>query len=76
MARSVFVEDRRVVEDAATGSAAGPLMAYAHARTGAARLAIDQGVAMGRPSRLVCEAAERVRFVGDIVPLFYATLLL
>jgi predicted PhzF superfamily epimerase YddE/YHI9 len=51
-------------------------MAYAHARTGAARLAIDQGVAMGRPSRLVCEAAERVRVAGDVVALFDATLLL
>ena len=75
-ARSFFVEDRHVAEDPATGSAAGPLMAYAHTRTGAARLAIDQGVAMGRPSRLVCEAGERVRVAGDVVPLFDATLLL
>jgi trans-2,3-dihydro-3-hydroxyanthranilate isomerase len=75
-ARSFFVEGNRAAEDPATGSAAGPLMAYAHARTGAARLEIDQGVAMGRPSRLLCEAGERVRVAGDVVPLFDATLLL
>ena len=61
------------LEDPATGSAAGPLMAYAHARTGVARLAIDQGVAMGRASRLLCEAGERVRVAGDAVVVFEAT---
>src|SRR6185312_2652092 len=72
-ARSFFVDGRSVVEDPATGSAAGPLMAYAHARTGVARLAIDQGVAMGRASRLLCEAGERVRVAGDAVVVFEAT---
>ena len=48
-------------------------MAYANARTGAARLTIDQGVAMGRPSRLLCEAGERVRVAGDAVVVFQAT---
>jgi trans-2,3-dihydro-3-hydroxyanthranilate isomerase len=72
-ARSFFVEGAAVVEDPATGSAAGPLMAYASARTGAARLTIDQGVAMGRPSRLLCEAGERVRVAGDAVVVFQAT---
>jgi trans-2,3-dihydro-3-hydroxyanthranilate isomerase len=66
-ARSFFVDGRSVVEDPATGSAAGPLMAYASARTGAARLAIDQGVAMGRASRLLCESGDRVRVSGDAV---------
>jgi trans-2,3-dihydro-3-hydroxyanthranilate isomerase len=73
-ARSFFVSGAAVEEDPATGSAAGPLMAYAHARTGAARLRIDQGVAMGRASRLECEAGERVRISGDAVVVFDATL--
>jgi trans-2,3-dihydro-3-hydroxyanthranilate isomerase len=41
-------------EDPGTGSAAGPLMAHLHARTGIEALEIDQGVEMGRPSRLSC----------------------
>jgi trans-2,3-dihydro-3-hydroxyanthranilate isomerase len=72
-ARSFFLDGGAVLEDPATGSAAGPLMAYASARTGAARLAIDQGVAMGRASRLVCEAGERVRVAGDAVVVFETT---
>jgi trans-2,3-dihydro-3-hydroxyanthranilate isomerase len=72
-ARGFFVDGPAVMEDPATGSAAGPLMAYAHARTGASRLAIDQGVAMGRASRLLCEAGERVRVAGDAVVVFEAT---
>jgi trans-2,3-dihydro-3-hydroxyanthranilate isomerase len=72
-ARSFFVEGAAVLEDPATGSAAGPLMAYASARTGATRLTIAQGVAMGRPSRLLCEAGERVRVAGDAVVVFEAT---
>jgi trans-2,3-dihydro-3-hydroxyanthranilate isomerase len=59
--------DELVAEDPATGSAAGPLCAYLHERTGAARVDIEQGVAMGRPSRLLCEAGERVRVAGDVV---------
>jgi trans-2,3-dihydro-3-hydroxyanthranilate isomerase len=72
-ARSFFLDGAAVLEDPATGSAAGPLMAYASARTGAARLAIDQGVAMGRASRLLCEAGERVRVAGDAVVVFETT---
>jgi trans-2,3-dihydro-3-hydroxyanthranilate isomerase len=72
-ARGFFLDGAAVFEDPATGSAAGPLMAYAHERTGAARLAIDQGVAMGRASRLSCEAGERVRVTGDAVVVFEAT---
>jgi trans-2,3-dihydro-3-hydroxyanthranilate isomerase len=72
-ARSFFVDGPSVLEDPATGSAAGPLMAYAHARTRVERLAIDQGVAMGRASRLLCEAGERVRVAGDVVVVFEAT---
>jgi len=52
-------------EDPATGSAAGPLMAYLHARAGAERLTIDQGIEMGRPSRLDCAVeGSRVRIGG------------
>jgi trans-2,3-dihydro-3-hydroxyanthranilate isomerase len=72
-ARSFFLDGATALEDPATGSAAGPLMAYAHARTGVERIAIDQGVAMGRPSRLVCEAGERVRVGGDVVLVFEST---
>jgi trans-2,3-dihydro-3-hydroxyanthranilate isomerase len=66
-ARSYFMTGELVAEDPATGSAAGPLCAYLHERTGAARVDIEQGVAMGRPSRLMCEAGERVRVAGDVV---------
>ena len=66
-ARSFFVDAAGAVEDPATGSAAGPLMAYLHARTGVARVTIAQGVAMGRASELRCEAGERVRVGGDAV---------
>ena len=72
-ARGFFLDGASVLEDPATGSAAGPLMAYAHARTGAARLTIEQGVAMGRASRLVCSAGERVRVAGDAVVVFETT---
>jgi trans-2,3-dihydro-3-hydroxyanthranilate isomerase len=66
-ARSFFMTGEVVAEDPATGSAAGPLCAYLHQRTGAARVDVEQGVAMGRPSRLLCEAGERVRVAGDVV---------
>jgi predicted PhzF superfamily epimerase YddE/YHI9 len=49
-------------------------MAYLHDRAGAARLTIDQGVEMGRPSRLLCDAGERVRVAGDAVVVMDGTL--
>lgn len=62
-------------EDPATGSAAGPLMAYANARLGAERLTIAQGVEMGRPSRLVAQMEDgRPRVGGDVVVLVTGTL--
>lgn len=64
-----------VGEDPATGSAAGPLCAYLAARTGCARITIDQGIEMGRPSRI--EAAmegERPRVGGDVVLVLDGTL--
>ena len=75
-ARSFFLEGSLVAEDPATGSAAGPLCAYLHARTGAPRIEISQGVAMGRPSRLLCEHGERVRVSGDVVLLIEGQILL
>ena len=57
-----------VGEDPATGSAAGPLMAYLHERTGVDRLRIEQGVEMGRASVLECAVeGDRVRVGGDVV---------
>jgi trans-2,3-dihydro-3-hydroxyanthranilate isomerase len=76
-ARSFFLDPTGVSEDPATGSAAGPLMAYLNARTGVQRLAIEQGVAMGRPSRLLCESAPSgIRVAGDVVVVFDGTLTL
>ncbi len=62
-------------EDPATGSAAGPLCAYLAARTGTEAVTIEQGIEMGRPSRL--EAAmegERPRVGGDVVVVVDGTL--
>lgn len=57
-------------EDPATGSAAGPLCAYAAARDGRERLTVSQGVEMGRPSTLEAEVeGELVRVSGSVVPL-------
>jgi trans-2,3-dihydro-3-hydroxyanthranilate isomerase len=62
-------------EDPATGSAAGPLLAYANARLGAERLTVTQGVEMGRPSRLLAEMEDgRPRVGGDVVVLVTGTL--
>jgi len=56
------------VEDPATGSAAGPLIAYLYQRSGIERISIDQGVEMGRPSRLdAAVAGDRVSIAGDVV---------
>jgi trans-2,3-dihydro-3-hydroxyanthranilate isomerase len=55
-------------EDPATGSAAGPLCAYLAARGGGERVTIEQGIEMGRPSRLEATMeGERPRVGGDVV---------
>jgi trans-2,3-dihydro-3-hydroxyanthranilate isomerase len=55
-------------EDPATGSAAGPLLAYLHAATGSERIEITQGVEIGRRSRIVAELeGERIRVGGNVV---------
>lgn len=62
-------------EDPATGSAAGPLCAYLHARRGQTTIEVSQGAEMGRPSRL--QAAfedDRVRVGGDVVVIGEGTL--
>jgi trans-2,3-dihydro-3-hydroxyanthranilate isomerase len=67
-ARSFFMDPDGATEDPATGSAAGPLLAYLHQREGLDRLTIDQAVEMGRPSRLECTLDDgRVRVAGDCV---------
>jgi len=67
-ARSFFEGRLSAVEDPATGSAAGPLCAYLQQRCGGERVMVDQGVAMGRPSRIVAEMdGDRVRVSGDVV---------
>jgi trans-2,3-dihydro-3-hydroxyanthranilate isomerase len=70
-----FPYSEDIGEDPATGSAAGPLCAYLAARTDCTSVAIDQGIEMGRPSRL--EAAmegDRPRVAGDVVVLIDGTL--
>ena len=55
-------------EDAATGSAVGPLCAYLHAHGVASRVEVSQGVEMGRPSTLLAEVeGDRVRVSGGVV---------
>jgi trans-2,3-dihydro-3-hydroxyanthranilate isomerase len=71
----MFAPGGGVAEDPATGSAAGPLLAYANARLGIERLDVTQGVEMGRPSRLLAELeGDRVRVGGDVVVLVTGTL--
>ena len=74
--RGFFVGQGDVVqEDPATGSAAGPLMAYLHQRAGLEALTIDQGVLMGRPSRLdAAFEGDRPRVGGEVVILSQGTL--
>jgi trans-2,3-dihydro-3-hydroxyanthranilate isomerase len=65
-----FTRTAGMGEDPATGSAAGPLCAYLHQRTGKERLSIRQGEEMGRPSVLEVEMADgRPRVSGGVVPL-------
>jgi trans-2,3-dihydro-3-hydroxyanthranilate isomerase len=67
-ARGFFVDPAGVTEDPATGSAAGPLLAYLHERTGATALTVQQGTEIGRPSRIDCAWEEdRPRVSGDVV---------
>jgi trans-2,3-dihydro-3-hydroxyanthranilate isomerase len=69
-----------VVEDPASGSAAGPVGVFlgllAHQRGATHRVVIEQGVEIGRPSRLVAEVDFSVegrpvqaRATGSVMPL-------
>jgi trans-2,3-dihydro-3-hydroxyanthranilate isomerase len=73
-ARTRSFVSEAVGEDPATGSAAGPLVAYLAVRTGCQRLTIEQGVEMGRPSRLHASLeGDRPRVGGDVVVLVDGT---
>lgn len=62
-----FGQDIAGGEDPATGSAAGPLGAYLATRLGIERFEIDQGVAMGQPSRIsVSVEGTRPTVSGDV----------
>jgi trans-2,3-dihydro-3-hydroxyanthranilate isomerase len=64
-------------EDPATGSAAGPLCAYLHARGVASGVEISQGVEIARPSTLLAEIdGDRVRVSGGVVVMIRGEVLL
>lgn len=76
-ARSFYLDRGLVVEDPATGSAAGPLVALLDRAGVASRIVIDQGVEMARPSELHAEVVpDGVRVGGDVVIIADATLLI
>ncbi|HEX6548689.1 MAG TPA: PhzF family phenazine biosynthesis protein [Candidatus Dormibacteraeota bacterium] len=60
----MFVPALASGEDPATGSAAGPLGAYAARHLGIRSLVIEQGVEMGRPSLIQVEAGDNGPRVG------------
>jgi trans-2,3-dihydro-3-hydroxyanthranilate isomerase len=67
-ARGFFLGPGGVIEDPATGSAAGPLLAYLRERGGSDELTVHQGIEMGRPSRIDCAwESDRPRVSGDVV---------
>lgn len=67
-ARGFFTAPGEITEDPATGSAAGPLLAYLHARRGDTAIDVLQGVEMERPSRLECRVEDdRIRVGGACV---------
>jgi trans-2,3-dihydro-3-hydroxyanthranilate isomerase len=67
-ARGFVAERGQVLEDPATGSAAGPLCAYLHEHMGRSATTIAQGIELGRPSRLeTAVVGDRVRVSGDCV---------
>jgi trans-2,3-dihydro-3-hydroxyanthranilate isomerase len=76
-ARSFLPAPDGAIEDPATGAAAGPLCAYLAERVGCDRVTIEQGIEMGRPSRLdAAIEGEHVRVSGAVVVVADATLLL
>jgi trans-2,3-dihydro-3-hydroxyanthranilate isomerase len=69
-ARSFFLGDVGVIEDPATGSAVGPLVAYLAERAGIEQLVVRQGEEIGRPSVLHARLhPDGVIVGGDVVVL-------
>jgi trans-2,3-dihydro-3-hydroxyanthranilate isomerase len=67
-ARGFFAERDHVVEDPATGSAAGPLCAFLHRHAGATTVTVAQGVEMGRAARIETAIdGDGIRVGGDCV---------
>jgi trans-2,3-dihydro-3-hydroxyanthranilate isomerase len=67
-ARSFFMGDAGTLEDPATGSAVGPLLAYVAERAGVHELTVGQGAEIGRPSTLhAAVEGDRVRVTGNVV---------
>lgn len=67
-ARGFFLGLDAIIEDPATGSAAGPLLAYLRERAGTRSLTVRQGDEISRPSRIDCTwADDRPRVAGDVV---------
>lgn len=76
-ARGFFADHAAVTEDPATGSAAGPLLAYLRRRAGTSELSIQQGAQIGRRSRIECSwERDRPRVTGDVVVVAEGELLL
>ena len=66
--RAFFAEGPLALEDAATGSAVGPLCAYLDRYAGISAISVAQGEEMGRPSRLdACIDGDQVRVGGDAI---------
>jgi trans-2,3-dihydro-3-hydroxyanthranilate isomerase len=75
--RGFFVDHTGITEDPGTGSAAGPLLAYLRERAGTSELTIEQGVQIGRPSKIECSwEQDRPRVAGDVVVVAEGRLLL
>jgi trans-2,3-dihydro-3-hydroxyanthranilate isomerase len=74
-ARARAFVNAAIGEDPATGSAAGPLCAYLAAHAGCGAVTVEQGVELGRPSRLDASMeGERPRVGGDVVVVADGTL--
>jgi len=62
----LFARDIPGGEDAATGSAAGPLGAYLKHYSGQTSIVIDQGIEMGSPSRILVRTDDGIVVSGEV----------
>lgn len=62
----LFARDIPGGEDPATGSAAGPFGAYLKHYTGETSIALDQGVEMGSPSRILVRTDDGIVVSGEV----------